>query len=73
MQQKKFEHKGKVYIGTRHDGKVKVATERTAKKQLINLAVYDIQANSWQEICKGQKLPNIVKHGFETAFGSNAI
>ena len=69
MKQKKLEHKGKVYLGTLHEGKVKVCVEKTAKNQRINLGVYDTKKDEWQDTCKNQKIPDIVKKGFAIEFG----
>ena len=69
MQQKKLKHKGKIYLGTKKGGKICVSVEKTAKKQLIDLGVYDIEASKWQDTCRSQRVPEIVKKGFVTAFG----
>lgn len=69
MKQKEFIHKGKKYLGIENGGKVKVSVERTARKQLINLGVYDIKKDRWQDTNKSQMIPDIVKKGFAIEFG----
>lgn len=65
---KEFKHKGRVYVGMKNNGKVKVAVRKTANGQLINLSIYDINAKTWQDISRKQKVPPIVKHGVEITF-----
>lgn len=69
LTQKQFKHKGKTYYGIKKGHKVNVLIEQTAKEQRINIGCYDINANSWQNNSRQYKIPEIVKRGFELAFG----
>ncbi|MBR0480145.1 hypothetical protein IJJ49_02720 [Candidatus Saccharibacteria bacterium] len=66
--QKRVEHRGITYVGTKRNGVVAVKVKRTANGQLMNAGSLNTSTGEWQDGNKKFSLPDFVKGEFEKAF-----